>query len=308
MRVHLTTIDPQNDFVMAESNPWGLPKGSLFVEGGHDDAMRLGSLITDIAPKIDAWSITLDQHHEDADISHPGWYVDNNGDEPPPVTTMTYDAQRDVFIGSILPAFGGGTREYRARRLDNIPTVLARAVMGRDEVSYHAYTAWYIQKLAERGRNPHVVWPVHCRIGFPGANVHPAIAEAISHWTGLGCRSIGWVAKGSNPFTEHFSAVQAEVPLPVDPGTQLNAPFVAQQEAFDINLWTGWALSHCLANTGEDTANAFRNKDVIKRWILITDATSNVPGFEALGEAYVDRLCKLGMQLKTCAEVRALLA
>jgi nicotinamidase-related amidase len=114
-----------------------------------------------------------------------------------------------------------------------------------------------------------------------------------------------FVTKGSNPWTEHFSAVQAEVPDPEDPSTQVNVGFIKTLEEPDFILLAGEALSHCLANTGRDIVKNFSDPKYVQKLILLTDASSNVPGFEKYGSDFVSELVALGMQTSTTDKVLA---
>ena len=58
--------------------------------------------------------------------------------------------------------------------------------------------------------------------------------------------------KGSNPFTEHYSALMADVVDPDDESTILNTDFIDIIKEYDIILGGGEALSHCYANTFRD--------------------------------------------------------
>jgi nicotinamidase-related amidase len=110
---------------------------------------------------------------------------------------------------------------------------------------------------------------------------------------------VDFVTKGSNPWTEHFSAVQAEVPDPEDPSTQVNTRFIQTLETADIILLAGEALSHCLANTVRDVARSFSDPKYVQKLILLTDASSNVTGFENYGADFVRDLTVLGMKTST---------
>ena len=109
---------------------------------------------------------------------------------------------------------------------------------------------------------------------------------------------VDYVTKGSNFWTEHYSAVQADVPDPNDPDTMLNTRLIETLERADIILLAGEARSHCLANTVRDIADNFGEEN-IKKMVLLSDATSDVPGFENLGESFVDEMVKRGMQIST---------
>jgi nicotinamidase-related amidase len=115
---------------------------------------------------------------------------------------------------------------------------------------------------------------------------------------------VDFVTKGSNPWTEHYSAVQADVPDPNDPDTQLNQRLISTLQNADTILLSGEARSHCLANTVRDIANNFGEEN-IKKMVLLTDATSDVgdmPGstmFKDMGEGFVKEMTKRGMKLST---------
>lgn len=169
----------------------------------------------------------------------------------------------------------------------------------------------YLIELEKRARYPHVIWPEHCLIGDEGHNVHPLLSEAVHEWERSRFALPDMVTKGSNPWTEHFSAVQAEVPDPEDPTTQVNTSLIETLEEADVILLAGEARSHCLANTVRDIAAAFSNPDYVRKLVLLTDATSDVadpPGttlFTDLGSAFVRDLTAMGMKTATTTDFLA---
>ena len=112
---------------------------------------------------------------------------------------------------------------------------------------------------------------------------------------------VDFVTKGSNYKTEHYSAVQADVPDIEDTSTMLNTRFIGMLEKADEILISGEALSHCVANTIRDIANNFGEEN-IKKFILLEDASSNVTGFENLGEEFVKEMVSRGMKKTTTEE------
>jgi len=68
-------------------------------------------------------------------------------------------------------------------------------------------------------------------------------------------------------------------------------------------LWTGEALSHCLANTFRDVAANFSNPEYVKKMTLLTDATSSVPTFEKYGEDFIKEMTAKGMKLSTTTDI-----
>lgn len=277
MKIDFLIIDPQQSFAD--------PNGSLFVPGGDKDMERLASLIDDVTPKVNRIHVTLDQHHA-IDISHPHWYASEHGDPAKPITVMSYDAAKDVFVG--FCPIDNSTVEYRTRRR-----------------GFHDHTKAYIETLAATGRYGHTIWPEHCLIGTDGGNMHPAVRDAVMAWARSKVSTVNFVAKGSNPFTEHFSAVKAEVPQANDPSTDINTGFVQGVDEADLTFFGGEALSHCMANTGRDAVDVAPS--LAKKLVLLTDATSNVPGFEQYGTDFITDLTKLGMRTMTCSDARALI-
>jgi len=110
------------------------------------------------------------------------------------------------------------------------------------------------------------------------------------------------VTKGSNIFTEHYSAVKADVPDPGDPTTQINKGLIKTLMEADLVFIAGEALSHCVANTVRDIANEFGDDSYVKKMVLLTDASSSVTGFEAMGADFVKEMVGRGMQTSTTTD------
>jgi len=273
-RIELLIIDPQNDFCD--------PKGALYVGGAEDDMSRLASFIDRVSPKLYDIHVTMDSHRL-VDISHPIFWVDPDGNSPDPFTIIEYD---DVRNGT-----------WKAKN-----------------PGYQSTASEYVKTLSKNKRYPLCIWPPHCLIGHWGHNYFPAIGEALLRWEEACFANLDVVTKGSNPFTEHYSGVQADVPDPRDPSTQLNTGLINTLQEADIIILSGEARSHCLANTVRDIADKFDadgNGEFIKKMVLLTDATSDVgdlPGstmFQDMGEQFVSEMCTKGMQVSTCAEFLA---
>jgi nicotinamidase-related amidase len=130
----------------------------------------------------------------------------------------------------------------------------------------------------------------------------PEVSDALLAWEGKRFGVVDYVTKGSNIFTEHYSAVQADVPDPSDTTTMLNRPLLDMLSNSDVILIAGEALSHCVCSTITDTANSFGEEN-IKKFILLTDCSSSVSGFEQLGEDFVKDMTKRGMQLAKSTEL-----
>lgn len=285
-KINLIVIDPQNDFC--------LPDGALSVPGGLDDMFRLANLIDRLQNKIDGIQITLDSHHQ-MHIAHPMWYRNvKNNMMPDPFTIMR--EENGTIIGAQADSNGNmnDVGEFTTTR----PSLLR-------------WTLDYLKELNTGGRYPHCIWPPHCLIGTPGHNVVEPLMKSLMAWADTKKCLIDFVTKGSNYRTEHFSGVRAEVIDPEDPTTQLNVPFINRLMEADEILFAGEARSHCLANTFKDIANEFAGGSMgsddsfVKKCVLLTDATSDVPTFEQYGEDFNQEMVARGMKTSLCADYLA---
>ncbi len=264
--LHLLVIDPQNDFCDPK-------EGALFVPGADEDMSRLSALVERLAPRIADIHVTLDSHHL-VDIAHPAFWRDGEGRNPAPFTSIS---AAEVEAG---------------RWSTTLPAARDRALA-------------YLRALETGARYPHTIWPAHCLIGSAGHNVVPGLFEALRSWEDGRFAVVDYVTKGSNLWTEHFSAVQAEVPDPADPDTQVNTRLVETLESADTILLAGEASSHCLANTVRDIARNFSDARFVEKMVLLTDATSPVPGFEAYEEDFLREMKAAGMKTSTTTEFLA---
>lgn len=261
MKIHLLVIDPQVDFCD--------PKGNLYVAGADKDMERLAVMVNRLGSKLDDIHVTLDCHHL-VDIAHPIFWKDANGNHPNSFTIITMD---DLRAG---------------RFTTTVPAAMPRAMK-------------YVESLAINGRYPLCIWPPHCLIGTPGNNIYRPLLEAIIRWEEQNIAEVDKVTKGSNPWTEHYSAVQADVPDPQDPSTMLNTRLIQTLQEADVIAIAGEALSHCVANTIRDIADNFGD-DNIKKFVLLEDCSSNVAGFEFLGEQFVKDMVARGMKISKSTE------
>jgi nicotinamidase-related amidase len=116
------------------------------------------------------------------------------------------------------------------------------------------------------GRYRPMAWPTHREVGAWGHNLHDAVRAACNRREESTPGMINMVARGASPWTEHYSAVQAEVPD--DDSTQLNGAFIA-----------GGAGSHCVKAATEDIVANWDPAHLARR-VLVTDCMSAVAGFE----------------------------
>lgn len=275
--VQLLIVDPQNDFcdlpdAYLPVDPLsGQPvKPALPVAGAHADMQRLARFIDAAAPALTAITVTLDSHHR-LDIAHPTFWRTGDGRPVAPFTSIT---AAQVRAGNFLP-----------RHDDDLPRTLA-----------------YLQELEARNRYTLMVWPIHCEIGSWGHNVHADVRAAYSRWEDAGQHIVRKVPKGTNPWTEHYSALMAEVPDPDDPRTQLNRGLLDALDRAELLLIAGEAGSHCVKATVEDLAQHLPGGK-LSRIVLLTDCMSPVPGFNAGQTAFLQRMRELGMQTRGSTDV-----
>lgn len=109
---------------------------------------------------------------------------------------------------------------------------------------------------------------------------------------------VDYCVKGDFYLSEHYGALEAEVPSPEEPATMLNTRLIGMLQEADVLLVAGEALSHCVKSTVEQVAEAFGD-DNIKKFVLLEDCCSNVPSFENLGRDFIKNMCKRGMRITT---------
>lgn len=266
----LLVIDPQNDFCDLPAAWWpaalpGRPAATgpaLPVAGAHADMQRLAGWINRHAAQLDGITVTLDSHQA-YDVAHPAFWQQRDGSAVAPFTPIT---AAQVRSGDFMP------RDAAA-----LPRVLH-----------------YLDALEAEGRYTLMVWPLHCEIGSWGHGVHADVLDACRRWQAAQQRAVHHVFKGMNPWSEHYSAIRAEVPDPHDPGTGLNRALLTHLAAFDTVVIAGEASSHCVRATVEHIVQ--HRGMTPDRLVLLTDCMSPVTGFEAAHDGLVQQMRDLGVR------------
>ena len=266
----LLVIDPQNDFCDLPAAWWRAPLPgrpaatgpALPVAGAHADMQRLAGWIDQHAARLDGITVTLDSHQA-YDVAHPAFWQQRDGSAVAPFTPIT---AAQVRSGDFTP------RDAAA-----LPRVLH-----------------YLDALEAEGRYTLMVWPLHCEIGSWGHGVHADVLQACRHWQAAQQRAVHHVFKGMNPWSEHYSAIRAEVPDPHDPGTGLNHALLTHLAAFDTVVIAGEASSHCVRATVEHIVQ--HSGMAPDRLVLLTDCMSPVTGFEAAHDGLVQQMRDLGVR------------
>lgn len=272
----LFIVDPQIDFCADHTHPtaallppiqFDIPDGSgglhrpkmgaLYVGGAMADTLVLANHIKNNLGEYDDIYVTQDSHQA-VHIAHPLFWKDKHGQPPKPFTLITV---KDLKSGEWTPA---------------IPSLQKRALE-------------YVESLEKHGRYVLCIWPPHCRVGSLGCAFMPEIDEALNLWESTQFARTNIVPKGNNPFTEHYSGVQADVPDPSDPTTKLNVDVIRALDDDEVAIvrFGGQALSHCVANTMTDIIKNFGSGSASKIE-LIRNATSNVYGFDKQGDDFLN--------------------
>jgi nicotinamidase/pyrazinamidase len=280
--VQLVVIDPQIDFM-------DYPESALAVPGAGDDMIRLAAMVDRLGRRLDDVHVTLDSHHY-VDVGHPTMWLGADGITPPPPFTpiLADDILNRIwtprFENVRVPDLGGDTvREYMIR---------------------------YASQLEEQGSHVLMVWAIHCLIGSPGHAVQADLRDALNRWAKDNFANINFVTKGTNPWTEHYGALQAEVPMPNDPSTGLNTRLLETLEMADMVAIAGEALTHCLRATVSQIVDNIDPK-LVRKIHLLTDCTSpilavpNGPDFPAMAKEWQDDMVSRGMKLTTSTEFLA---
>lgn len=261
-RIDLFVIDGQNDFCASGAQPDDDAghRGALFVEGADVEAENVAKLIARLGRKLTKIHATLDNHHRN-DGSHNVSWQGSDGSEPPPFT-LVHPA--DVEAGTWVPRFRFG-------------------MWNGQQIASREWALQYTTGLEKNGRAPLCLWPIHCQIGTWGSNIYQPLLDAQNQWCAATAGWVNYITKGQWIWTEHYSGLQADVPDPTRPETQMNTTVVKDAMKADHILWTGWAGSHCLRYTALDAINHFgpASNDFVKKSIFFTDASAavtDIPG------------------------------
>jgi nicotinamidase-related amidase len=245
-------------------NDFCLPEGALYVKGAEKDMTRLSKFIRKNSDRIKSIILTQDYHNV-IDISHPSFWEDKNGEYPAPFTEITL---KQVLGGKWKPRF------QKEKAIE------------------------YIRKLEKNGEYRHTIWPEHCIIGSGGAAICDSVLEAVKDWSRKG-NFYEVVTKGTNPLTEHFGALKANVPIPGSPETQINADLVKKLTAAGSIYIAGEARSHCVAATVRQITHTAA---LARKLHIIEDCMTDIAGFEKEADKVYDRAKSDGVKFVLSTE------
>lgn len=260
MRVELVVIDGIKAF-LEEGRPLGL-------KGAMPGAVRAAKMIKADKKKIRRIYAFIDAHHK-LHVNHRWYWIETKTNTyPRKGTLIPTEALKQGLFRPINPAWTKDMIEYS-------------------------------EALDKKERYCIYIFDDHALIGTDECTVVEPLQEAYDEWlTENMPATIDFRTKGSCVHREHFSGLQAEIPHPEDPFTQLDTKMVGSMKRADILALLGWCNSHCLLWTGNDIADNFGAEN-IKKIVYIEDATAPVPGFEKEAEEGIQKLINRGMQVTT---------
>ncbi len=233
-------------------------EGSLAIDEAYADMERLVRYLERETPE--QILVTLDSHTVDH-IAHARWWTDADGNHPDPFTVISVE---DVV-----------TERWR----------------GRDP----EHSLWYVKQLAKQGNYELIIWPDHCVMGTKGHQVVNILAQALHDWEQRTGRQVRYLKKGMNDYTEHYSALKAEVVI--DAETDMNQDLIRYMNEFDRIEFAGEASSHCVGNTLVHFIDTIAPDDAAKV-VVLENATSPVPGCAHMAEAFFAHGRKKGVQFE----------
>jgi nicotinamidase-related amidase len=280
-RIALIAIDVQNTFC--------IPGFELFVggrsgNGAVEDNRRLCEFIYRNLGIITQITATLDTHTA-MQIFHPIFLVDENGNNPPPLTLISYE---DVKSG----------------RWKFNPEIAAS--LGIEPEFGQQHLLHYAGQLRAQEKYDLTIWPYHVMLGSIGHALVAAVEEAIFFHTIARSSQADFEIKGDNPLTEHYSALGPEV-LHGPSGQEIgrkSRKFIQKLLDFDIVVIAGQAKSHCVAWTIDDLLEDIweHDRSLVSKVYLLEDCTSSVvvPGvvdYTEQADAAFQRFSEAGMHI-----------
>jgi len=280
-RICLLLVDVQNTFC--------IPGFELFVggrsgQGAVDDNRRLCEFIYRHLGRLTQIAATLDTHTSNQ-VFHARFWVDEEGNLPPPMTSISYDEVKQ------------GKWRVNPAVADTLSPI------SYDELQ--RYALHYTERLNLDSKYPLTIWPYHSMLGGIGHALVSAVEEACFFHDLARASQTRFEIKGGNPLTENYSVLRPEV-LENSQGdaiAQKNTEFLETLLGFDAIIIAGQAKSHCVAWTISDLLDEITNRDgrtLAQKVYLLEDCTSPVvvPGVvdftQAADEAF-QRFAEAGM-------------
>ena len=281
VRICVLAVDLQNSFCTPGFELFvGGPSGN----GAVEDSQRFCEFIYRNLRRITHIAATLDTHHA-MQIFHSVFLVNKHGEHPPALTLISRQDLEDKHW-SISPQVA----EY----------------LGISPEEGQEYLIHYASQLQENQKYELTIWPYHVMLGSIGHALVPAIEEAFFFHNIARYDQVDFLAKGSNPLTEHYSAIGPEGLLDHTGQTidHKSRQILDLMQNFDRLVIAGQAKSHCVAWTIEDLLNQVLavDKSLVDKIYLLEDCTSPVviPGvvdYSQAADLAFQKFASAGMHL-----------
>ena len=217
------------------------PGASLFVPGAVEDTRRTIEWIYEHLGRITQIHFSLDTHRV-FQIFHPAWWVDDEGKNPPPFTTITH---ADVRAGKWKP------------------------------IAHPAECLEYTKKLESSGKYVLTIWPYHTLLGGLSHALVPALMEAAMFHAIARQAQTHFETKGTHAMTENYSVMSPEVrELGGKTVGSFNAAFYKMLMDYDRIYVFGQAKSHCVLSTLADMKAHILGADprLAEKVVILTEA------------------------------------
>ncbi len=229
-KVLLVAVDIQQDF---------MDRGALGVSGASKDVANLTRFIHSNINKITKIAVSLDTHtpHQ---IFHQSWWVDKDGNFPPPFTLITL---KDVEDGKWKP-----TAEEEK-------------------------TADYLKHLEADKKKTLCIWPYHCLQGTSGAALENQFAN-MAYFHSVARKShLMRLVKGQQEATEFYGIIKPEY----DPDGYINANFISELGRYDKIIIAGEAADYCVYETIVQMLELFASdREKQKKIYILEDCMSSI--------------------------------
>jgi len=276
----LLLIDNQNTFCLPEFELFAAGRSG---RGAVKDSTRLCKFIYCNLQRITKIVASMDTHRA-AQIFHPVFLIDENGNYPGPFTPITPE---DIDNGKwdINPAI-----------IDQLPFDNASEAK--------KYLKHYVHQLSDNSKYDYMIWPYHAMLGGIGHALVSSIEEALFFHNMVRQSQTHFELKGARALTENYSIVSPEVTTD-HAGKEIaskNNAFIDIILNYDRIIIAGQAKSHCVAWTIDDILEELEKRDakLAGKIYLLEDCTSpvviegNADFTDAANEAFA-RFAKAGM-------------
>ena len=238
-RVLFIGIDVQQDF---------MEKGALGVPGAHGDVERMTRFIYENMDAISNIAVSIDTHTP-YQIFHPCWWIDEQGSNPAPYTTVTL---ADLDSG-----------KWKA---------VINPIASRD----------YVGHLEQDGKKTLCIWPYHCIQGTVGCALENQFANMVYFHSVAKKAIVQRLVKGQDPLSEMYGVIKPEY----DTKGYINLDFLNKLEQYDKIVIAGEAKSHCVLESIQQILEYYENRPEITRKIyILEDCMSPIPGFEKVTDS-----------------------